>query len=258
VFGAVRSGYNKFIRDAVFIGGILLSCTAALADGPPTTDNPPRFEAWTGADAFQRHWSVYAGAAYAPFGSVREDGVRLRAVTGYGAFAYTSPRWSGTSVQTLDFHGTVSFADFLIGYHKQMGPLTIKVLGGITVADHVVDDPESPMRGVAWGGKGVLETWWNMTDQAWSSVDLSWTTLQNVYGARARLGWRVWPAFSIGVEGGASGTWDYDTARFGGFVRYEWSAGELSVSGGLSSDGPRSGWTDTQGSFATANALFRF
>jgi len=212
---------------------------------------------WAGAEVFHQVWSLYAGGTYAPFGSVREDGFRVRAVTGYGAYRYASPRWTGTGTQLLQFHGTTAFADLLAGYHKQLGPLTIKILGGLTVADQKVDDPES-ISGTEIGAKAVLETWWNITDRTWSSVDLSWSTLHDIYGARARLGWRLWPALSIGVEGGATGSWNYDTARIGSFVRYEWATGEASLSGGFSGDGPGSGWVDVHGPFATFSVLTRF
>ena len=200
---------------------------------------------------------MYAGGTYAPFGSIQADGFRLRAVAGYGAYSYASPRWTGTANQIFEFHGTASFADLLAGYHTQQGPITIKFLAGLTVADRNVDDPEAAS-GTEIGAKAVLETWWNITDRAWASVDLSWATLHDIYGARARLGWRFWPAFSIGVEGGATGSWDYDTARIGGFVRYEWANGEASLSGGFSGDGPGSGWVDVHGPFATFNMLTRF
>jgi len=212
---------------------------------------------WAGAEVFRQVWSLYAGGTYAPFGSVREDGFRVRAVTGYGAYRYASPRWTGTGTQIFQFHGTTAFADLLAGYHKQLGPLTIKILGGLTVGDQNVDDPES-IAGTEVGAKAVLETWWNVTDRVWTSVDLSWSTVHDIYGARARLGWRLWPALSIGIEGGATGSWDYDTARIGSFVRYEWATGEASLSGGFSGDGPGSGWVDVHGPFATFNVLTRF
>lgn len=195
---------------------------------------------------------------YAPFGSIREDGFRVRATVGYSAYSYTSPRWTGTGPQAFKFHGTVSFADLLIGYHKQLGSVTIKVLGGLTAADQNVNDAEATSGGAGLGGKGVLETWWNITDRAWASVDLSWATLDSIYGSRARFGWRLWPELSAGLEAGATGSWDYDTARVGGFVRYEWASGEVSASGGLAGDGPRSGWVDLHGPFATLSLLTRF
>jgi Cellulose biosynthesis protein BcsS len=217
--------------------------TEALAqDAPPSGPAVPRFELWSGAEVFHRVWSLYGGGQYAPFGSIREDGFRVRVTAG---------------TQQHQVHGTTSFSDLLAGYHKQLGPVTIKVLGGLTVANQSVDDPQASS-GTEMGGKAVLETWWNITDRAWTSVDASWTTLHDVYGSRARLGWRLWPELSIGLEGGATGTWDYDSARAGAFVRYEWASGEVSLSGGVSGDGPRSGWVDVQGPFGTVSLLTRF
>ena len=63
---------------------------------------------WAGAEVFRQVWSLYAGGTYAPFGSVREDGFRVRAVTGYGAYRYASPRWTGTGTQIFQFHGTTA------------------------------------------------------------------------------------------------------------------------------------------------------
>lgn len=200
---------------------------------------------------------MYAGGTYAPFGNIRADGLRLRAVGGYGTYRYGSRRWTGAGTEVLRFQGIVSFGDLLAGYHKQLGPLTIKFLAGVTVADRNVNDPEASS-GTHFGGRAVAETWWNITDRVWTSVDLSWTTLDNVYGSRVRLGWRLGPALSLGVEGGAAGTWAYDTARIGGFARYEWQNGEVSLSAGLSGDGPGSGWGDPHGAYGTLNVLTRF
>jgi hypothetical protein len=219
---------------------------------------PPKFEAWTGAEVFQQVWSLYAGGQFAPFGGVQQDGFRVRLVGGYGAYRYTSPRWTGLATQDRAFQGSVTFADLLAGYHQQLGSLTIKFLGGLAVTDRIVDDAEAQDVGTRSGGKAVIETWWNVTDQVWTSVDVSWTTLGNVYGGRGRIGWRWWPQFSVGLEGGATGSWDYDTARVGGFLRYEWPSGEVSASGGVTGDGPGSGFVDVHGAFATINVLTRF
>jgi Cellulose biosynthesis protein BcsS len=252
------SFFRSLAQMLATIACTLAPASFAAAGGPQAGAPSPRFEAWTGAEVFQQVWSIYAGGTYAPYGSVRQDGFRMRAVAGYGAYSYASRRWTGLATQQVQFHGSVAFADLLAGYHQQLGSLTIKVLGGLTVADRTVDDPDAPNQGTRAGGKAVIETWWNVTDQAWASVDLSWSALENVYGTRARVGWRWWPQLSVGVEGGAAGSFDYDTARFGGFVRYEWGSGELSVSGGVSGDGPSSGWVDVHGPFATVNVMTRF
>jgi Cellulose biosynthesis protein BcsS len=221
---------------------LTLSVKARAQGATALSPNAPHIELWSGAEAFHRIWSLYGGGMYAPFGSVREDGFRVRAVAGYSEYA----------------RGTVSFADWLVGYHKQFGGLTLKFLTGLTVADHCPDDPQATFHGYGVGGKAVVEAWWNVTNRVWVSTDLSWGSLHQSYGSRARLGWRLWPELSLGLEGGAAGALETDVARVGGFVRYEWASGEVSLSGGLSGDGPTSGWIDVHGPFATLSVLTRF
>lgn len=244
---------------------VLLALVAVASYGAPpaigqapSTEKSQQFEAWAGAEAFARVWALYAGGNYAPFGSVRQDGIRVRVVTGYGQYSYVSSRWTGTHKQDFEFHGVSSFADVLAGYHKQLGSLTIKVLGGITLSDRAVDDPETLNAGTETGAKALLELWWNVNDRTWTSLDLSWTTLENVYGARARLGWRAWPALSLGMEGGALGNQDYQIGRVGGFVRYEWANAELSLSSGVALNDFEGTSADSRGAYATFNVLTRF
>ena len=59
--------------------------------------------------------------------------------------------------------------------------------------------------------------------------------------------------FDLGVRNA-----DHDIARFGGFLRYEWASGELSLSAGVAMDGPNSRWEETVGPFGTLSVLMRF
>ena len=218
----------------------------AAATGPcwPTlADDASRGEFWSGAQAYAHVWSLYSGATVAPFGALQEDGLRLRVVAGYGADSYSGPRAVGAGSQLVAFKGTGSFADLLAGYHRQLGPLTVKVFAGLTAADRQIrpDDPETVVRGTGFGGKAVLETWWNLGEAAWASVDLSWGSLYQSYAARTRLGWRLTPALSLGLEAGAAGNVECDIVRVGGFVRYELASGEISASGGATNDKLRDG-----------------
>jgi hypothetical protein len=204
-------------------------------------------EAWSGAETFQHVWSVYAGATVAPFGSVRDDGFRLRSVLGYADYGA----------------GIMVFGDLLIGYHKQLGPVTIKVFGGLTVSEHASGpvDLLLALQGTEYGGKGALEAWWSITDQAWASADLSFGSTHMDYGGRIRMGWRLWPELSAGLEAGSGGTaepdLERDTARIGGFLRYEWATGEVSISGGWAAAGT---WLERDGpaAFGTVSLLTRF
>jgi hypothetical protein len=256
------SGSMGALRSMQAIGGAvagLALCGIAAAPEAVADDTasapagePPRVEAWSGVVAFQRFRSGYAGATWAPFGGIREDGFRLRGVVGYGSYDGDY----GT--------GAVAFGDLLIGYHKQLGPLTIKVLGGITIGED--QPPPSPGKApppvTDLGGKGVLEAWWNMTDQAWTSLDASLGTTDWDIGSRIRVGWRFWPELSVGIEGGSGGTlaptFEFDASRVGAFVRYEWATGEISISGGVAFYETKPEWEGAPGPFGTVSVLTRF
>jgi cellulose biosynthesis protein BcsS len=234
-----RRGLGSVVGAALAVGASVTGPAAFAAEaGGVDGQSKPHTEYSTGAEAFRHAWSLYSGVILAPFGSVREDGLRLRAAGGYGAYSYSGPRAFGPTSRIVDFKGTATFADLLLGYHKQVGPVTIKIFGGLTMAEHRItpDDPETTLRGPGYGAKAVLESWWTMSDQAWASLDLSWASLYDSYSARARLGWRFTPALSAGLEAGASGNVEGDVARVGVFVRYEWAGGELAVSGGVAND----------------------
>jgi hypothetical protein len=191
-----------------------------------------------GAEAFRHAWSLYTGATAAPLGGLDADGLRVRAVGGYGAYAYSGRRTAGTGSRIVRFEGQATFADLLAGYRTQLGALTVKGFAGLMTSGHRTspDDPETAVRGGGLGAKLALETWWTISEQAWASVDVAWGTLHGSYAGRGRLGWRVAPTLSIGLEVGAAGNIECDLARAGGFLRYEWAAGEVSASAGWSND----------------------
>ncbi len=178
----------------------------------------------------------------APFGHLDADGLRVRAVAGYGDYR----------------SGTVSFADLLLGYHKQLGTLTIKVFAGLALASHDAENPFSSLDGTGAGMKGVIETWWNLNEHVWLNTDLAYSSLYDSYLIRARLGQRFTHQLSVGLEGGAAGSLDTDIVRAGGFLRYEWASGEVSVSAGLAREGFDFLWDDTTGAYATVSVLTRF
>ena len=231
----------KRLRAAVVC--LCLAFCGTPARAAEVEDQPrPSIEMWSGGEAYRQLWSVYGGAQWAPFGGLQEDGLRVRAVLGTADY--------GT--------GTAAFADVLLGYHKQLGAVTLKALGGVTVTDRHARDPQLALEGTDLGGKGVLEAWWTITDQAWASADVSWSSAQMDYGSRVRLGWRLWPELSAGLEGGSTGTWERDIARVGAFLRYEWIVGEVSISGGLAAEGSGTERGGPSGPFGTVSLLTRF
>jgi Cellulose biosynthesis protein BcsS len=206
-------------------------------------------------------WSVYSSMTVAPFGALTEDGLRLRTTGGYGAFQYSALRPLGGGGQLIKFRGSVSFGDLLVGYHQQLGGLTLKLYAGAMATRYLIEpfDPEAKVQGTGVGGKAALETWWTISEQAWASLDLSYGSLRETYAGRLRLGWRLVPVVSAGLEVAADGNSDGDSGRVGGFLRYEWADGEISASAGMLTDWAGIEKIDARGgAYATLSWLNRF
>ncbi len=215
----------------------------------------PAFEVSAGADVTAHSWSVYSGLTSSIGGSLRESGWRIRLSGGYGAYSYSSTRWTGSAVVVVPFDGTVTFADALIGYQQQWGALTLKMFAGAMAQHNSVTpiDIESRVHGSHVGAKGAVEAWLDIGTSAFAQLDLTYATIYDTYGSRLRLGYKVSPQFSVGPEAGLDGNVDYDSGRIGAFVRYDGTRGEISVSAGGAGDR-----SEVTGGYATINALLRF
>jgi hypothetical protein len=189
----------------------------------------------------------------APFGPITADGWRLRIVGGYGEYGYRSTWTVLPKARTV--RGTVSFAEVLAGYQQQWGSLTLKAFIGAAAETQGVwpPDPHNEAVGYDVGLKAALETWIDLSPIYWTSIDLAWSSVFESYAARLRAGYRIQPDLSIGIEAAAMGNVEYDGGRGGGFLRYTWPSGEVSISAGASG----SHALDV-GGYATLNALYRY
>ena len=196
--------------------------------------------------------------------------MRLRIVGGYGQYTYFSHSIAHNFRRTT-FDANTNFADALVGYLKRMGPLTAKAFVGASAINHVVRpyDLQNRAQGFEVGVKGVIELWLNIGDNTYSSLNLAWSQAHNTRSARTRVGYRIWPKLSFGIEGGINiddqGEYKiteevssyrnsaFDYARGGMFARYEWDGGEIAVSGGLVGD-----FTQHNSPYATVNWISQF
>ena len=237
-------------------------------------------EVWAGADVSSNVWLTYTGATVAPFGGIHDNGLRLRAVTGYGQYSY-----SGAAPSYKTFDATTAFADVLVGYLYRYNSLTMKGFAGVSFIGHDVApfDAENISIGDEWGVKGVLEFWYNSGPKAWTSLDLAYTTAHNTGSVRMRSGYRIWPQLSLGVEAGFNidgqaqcklrlPTQDecllnagdtgvlslLDFGRTGLFARYEWTGGEVSVSAGGLGQVLDDGGKFNLDPYVTANWILQF
>jgi hypothetical protein len=151
--------------------------------------------------------------------------------------------------------GTQAYGDLLLGGQISIGPWIIKPFVGITGEQHRIApfDDENPVQGQKTGFKAVLETWLTMGDTAYLQTDFSWSQVFEAYSARTRIGTRLTPSLSAGLEAASVGNMSYSAGRGGLFLRYEWGGGEVSASAGAAGD--RSG---VDGAYGSLGILLRF
>lgn len=221
---------------SIGVGGAAAAAAAALLASNAADAGPqPKYgwrEVWAGADVSSHVWLLYSGATVAPYGHVYSDGLRLRIAGGYGKYSYVGTR----NGELNAFHADTAYGEALVGYQMGFGPLTAKAFVGLIGIEHDVApfDPDNPVRGQKLGPKIATELWLNMGTDAWSSLDLSWTTAFNTAAARLRTGYRIYDDVSLGVEGGINANDQGEDARIGLFTRYAWDGGEISVASGFS------------------------
>lgn len=226
------------LRLALLVLLLQAGPSSAAEDAAPAPPAPPWRETWVGAEATAAWWSFYSGVTFAPFGSITEDGWRARVTGGTGRYRYAGNRTYDGIPEHVAFRGTSAFADALIGYQWTLGPVIVKAFAGIAADGHTIDpvDPDNGVQGLAYGPKLALDVWWSLSPRWWSALDASWTSAHDQYGARVRLGYRLWPELSVGIEAGALGNASYHAGKVGALVRYELSAGEISLSAGVTGD----------------------
>lgn len=255
------------------LGAALITAAGHSAGADPAEPPQPQFgwrEVWAGADATRDVWLLYSGVTLAPWSNdIYSNGLRLRATGGYGQYHFTKgvnkTTPCGDAGQDAcvrvnkSFDVTLTYTDALVGYQQRFGELTAKAFVGVTMIDHASAAPAAATRvqGLQTGVKGMLELWLNLGTNAWTSLDLSYTTAHDTGAARWRGGWRVLPTLSIGPEARYDSNAEDDAGRAGLFARYEWFGGEASLAAGASGT-MTGGQAEGLEPYATFNLLFQY
>lgn len=271
--GGVRSGIRLGVVFLLFLAS-LATAKADETDAPDGSDEQddtyeqyhpmalykPDYgwrQVWSGVDVHSNGWLIYGGSTVAPFTDIYTDGPRLRATTGYGGYGWEGkrdPNYPDAPPPKGD--ASTNYTDALVGYYKQWGPATIKVFAGMAKIEHnlgsitcqtadgktcnpktIAKVRDDLINGMDWGPKASFEIWLNMGTDAYASFDANYTTAFDTYSSHLRLGYRVLPTVSGGIEAAINGNAKNQDYRGGLFVRYEWLSGEVALAGGfLSSD----------------------
>jgi Cellulose biosynthesis protein BcsS len=192
---------------------------------------------FSGFEASNNYASGYVGGGYA-FANLYAPGLQVRAVGAYGRYQYDGTLFDGSDYRDATFDGQVGFAAALIGYQLQHRTVTVKLFAGIEAEDQriVPHDPNNAVQGTEIGLRLVAETWYDISSRWFVSAYASYGTAFQEYWSQARIGFRVRPKLSLGLEGGALSNEGYDAGRGGGFVRVNFRKLEATLSGGFTGD----------------------
>jgi hypothetical protein len=234
---AVQGGSIAGVRSALRGSGALCAAVFALGVSANTAraePDAPHTELFTGIETSDNYTSGYVGGGYAFGKGLYAPGLRLRAVGAYGRYDYDGALFDGSNYVATTFDGQDSFAAALIGYQFRPGAVIVKLFGGIAVEDqHIVPhDPNNAVQGTEVGFRLLAETWYDIAPRWFLSADASYGTAFQEYWSLARVGFRVLPKLSLGLEGGALGNEEYDAGRGGGFIRINLRKLEFTLSGG--------------------------
>lgn len=209
---------NAGVASALALGMLGATSTTTLA--ADMTYNPAPMAAlvsttvFTGITAKEDVWYAYLGGVHALNGDINQEGWLVRALIGGGEADYSA----GGAIGNVD--ADLFDADLMVGYQIFEG--RNRYTGYVGVHYHDTDlspnDPGNSTRGDEFGAKIQLEanSWigdfWNL------GAIGSYSTANDAYWARARLGYDWGGGWLIGPEGVVGGDDEYDEQRIGVFV----------------------------------------
>jgi len=246
-----------------------------------------RVETSNGFDMTGKSWSAYSAAVISPAGPLHHDGLRLKLLGSFGAYAYDTKRVycalsaeekkkaTGTNfsrlcndlanrpltpeerdevVETIAPFGLQLEGDQIFhvqphqimhydlaimpGYQVSWRAVTLKAYLGPAMETRSITpaDSEKLLAGTYWGAKTGLETWIGLGSAFWLAADTSYFTGTEAYSASLRFGYKPLSWLTLGPEIAAFGDAEDESARAGGFLRFQLGKVETTVSGGVSAD----------------------
>ncbi len=189
---------------------------------------PKSLEVWLSGHYISQSPSLSMGLTWAPFGALNRDGLRLRATLGGNFYRYRTEVYRASRLP----EGGSMLSELQVGYQISHGPLTLKGFIGAAFADYAltVNDRRNPKRGLERGVAGHFDAWLNITPRTWAQFSAYATNAHRNRRAHVRLGFRLVPAFSVGLEAGVFNDASGRYLHGGPLIRYQWSAGEAVLS----------------------------
>lgn len=221
-----EAGRRRCATLAAAAAGLVLCGPAARAEEPES------FQVWSGFAAQTGSQSGYAGLVHAPFGTIADDGWRLRVEGRVGRYTYVTTS-SHPLYPVISHYGDVTTASLLAGVQTTFGATTAKTYLGLDAGwrrEQRTDGRSAAEQRV--GAKLVLETWTELGPDAFLALDGAWSTAGPAGGATLRAGWRLTDDLAGGPEAAYVVDDGYRAWRLGGFAELASPVGDIRLSAG--------------------------
>lgn len=221
-------------RAATLMAGMTVSICAAfpfsLQAEELVAPTASRAFVFGGVDATRNSTFVWAGATAVPFGTLVEDGFRVRAMGGFGRYDYkTSAMADGRNT------GTISSGELMAGYHQSFGATVVTSYLGLDVKHYSLQeaDPANRETGTHAGIKAAIELYTRTAASWFVTAYGNISTVFGNYGLRAAVHHEFTPGFALGVEGALLGDRRYDEQRAGLIATLTLPKSSLTMAGGV-------------------------
>lgn len=214
-------------------GHASLLAALLLISPPANADDPvPRAEMFGGIGWEGQSGSAYVGGTHALGKPLDAPGLRLRAKSAYGLYAYGGS--FAPPIGDVRFLGQFGYVEAMVGWQFRRGPAIVKIFAGVVDQEHSISphDPRNAVQGNDFGAGLALESWLDIGSSAWAQFDAFGSNSFDTYSVHGRLGKRILPRLAVGVEAGAVGNLEYDAVKVGAFARFWLKGTELTLSGG--------------------------
>jgi hypothetical protein len=188
-----------------------------------------------GIDAAKATTFVWAGATWAPFATLAEDGWRMRFMGGAGRYSYATNIVPGGINYASAFTG-----EMLGGYRKTFDnlfgqKLYVGAFAGINYEDQILNfsDPFNPTRGAEAGIKGTVELYSRMWQRYIVTAFGSISTVHDKYYAKGSGLYELNESWALGGELVTMGDARYSENRIGLSGSFTWEQRIFSLSAGV-------------------------
>ncbi len=203
---------------AVCSAAVLLAILGSSWDTAKAGE-PKSTVVWAGIGALKDTIAGYAGGVWAPYGDVGATGILFRADLLYVDYDFRSGFAPSGKAD-----GKLARGSALIGYQIAGDGYTASLFGGIDVQDRNIK-PSIADNGRLDDNVGFIVSGRVATSgstQYPASIDGKFSTANNDYWARARIGYKI-DDITIGPEGGVLGNDDYNAIRLGAYASFNLS-----------------------------------